>query len=310
MRRIPSLHALRAFEAAARLESFLLASAELNLTASAISHQVRNLESHFGRALFARHNRQVALTDEGRRLLAQLTMAFDAIEAACGELQPTPKKFGLAVHCAPSFASKWLGPRLPSFFQQHPSINLRLTASADPIDLTLHDEIDLVIAYGKPSPGRGIVAESLGIEQISALATPALASQFDLKSATPQRHLPLIESTVSPVRWSDWFDLNGLQYSAAGVRPSFDRGALAVSAAVQGVGIALETECFAQDELARGELVRVGAGRLRSVAREMHFLCFRQTQRNVAKLTTFRDWLLAALAMAGRTTGSQSLADT
>ncbi len=210
MRRIPSLHALKAFESAARLESFLLASAELHLTPSAISHQVRGLEKYFGRQMFVRHNRQVQLTAEGSRLMSQLTNAFDAIEAACADLGPAPQTQELALHCAPSFASKWLGPRLPSFVQQYPAINLRLSASADPIDLKRQDDIDLAIAYGKAPSGRGIVAESLGAEQIMALATPALAARLDPANPTSMAQFVLIQSSVSPVRWSDWFELNDL----------------------------------------------------------------------------------------------------
>ncbi len=292
MRRIPSFQALRAFEAAARLESFLLASLELHLTPSAISHQVRGLESYFGRPLFVRQNRQVEPTPEGRHLLSQLTGAFDAIENACAKLSPVAQQHGLALHCAPSFASKWLGPRLPNFMQQHPAINLRLSASADPIDFARQDDIDLAIAYGRAPRGRGIVAEPLGIEQITALAAPALASQLDPDNLTS---LTLIESAVSPVRWQDWSALNGLKIPTGGARPSFDRGALVISAAVQGLGVALETERFAQDELAKGELVRLGKGYFRSVPREMHFLCYRAAQQDIPKIVAFRHWLLAAL---------------
>src|SRR5262245_51071161 len=92
VRQLPSLHALRTFEAAARLQSFLLASAELHLTPSAVSHQVRGLETYFGRKLFVRRNRQVELTAEGQRLLTQLSGAFDIIESACGDLSPLPQK--------------------------------------------------------------------------------------------------------------------------------------------------------------------------------------------------------------------------
>lgn len=296
MRRIPSFQALRAFEAAARLESFLLASQELHLTPSAISHQVRGLESYFGKLLFLRQNRQLELTPEGRRLLLQLTGAFDAIENACAEFSPVTQQHGLAVHCAPSFASKWLGPRLPTFMQQHPGINLRLSASADPIDFARHDEIDLTIAYGGVPPGKGVVAEPLGIEHITALAAPALASQLEPDNPAALARLTLIESAVSPIRWQDWFALNGLQFPSGGARPSFDRGALVISAAVQGLGVALETERFAQDELAKGELVRLGKGHFRSLPREMHFLCYRSGQRDSTKIVAFRNWLLNIVA--------------
>lgn len=298
MRRLPSFHALRAFEAAARLESFLLASTELRLTPSAISHQVRGLEEHFGKPLFLRRNRQVTLTAEGRRLLARLTPAFDAIEVACAELTPTPQARALALHCAPSFASKVLGPRLPAFLRDHPEIGLHLSASADPIDLTRQEDFDLAIAYGAAAGLPGIVVEPLGRERIAALAAPALAARLDLANPRVFAEVALVESVRSPVRWPDWFQLNGLPLPSGGARPSFDRGALAVSAAAQGLGLALESTRFAQQELAAGELVILGGGRFRDLERELHFLCYRQAQRDLPRIAAFRRWLLDVLSTA------------
>lgn len=297
MRQIPSLHALRAFEAAARLGSFLFASEELHLTPSAISHQIRILEKHFGRPLFIRHNRQVELTLEGLRLFMEITGAFDAIEAACAEFAPrSAKSQRLSLHCAPSFASKWLSPRITTFMRGHPAINIRVTASADPVDFARQEEIDLAISYGKPPAARGVIAEPLGFELIAALATPQMASKYDLTKSTTAKSLILIESAVSPVRWSDWFALNGLSSPKGSERPSFDRGALSVSAAAQGLGFALESTRFAEDEMKSGQLVRAGGGHLRDVRREMHFLCYRTAQRDLKKIVAFRRWLFAAIA--------------
>ncbi len=296
MRQIPNLHGLRAFESAARLGSFLFASEELFLTPSAISHQIRSLEKHFGRPLFIRHNRQVELTLEGQRLFTEITGAFDAIEAACAEFAPrSAKSQRLSLHCAPSFASKWLSPRLTAFMRGHPAINIRVTASADPVDFVRQEELDLAIAYGKPPAARGVSVEPLGIELIAALAAPHVASKCDLTKLTATKGLVLIDSAVSPVRWSDWFALNGLSSPKGVERPSFDRGALSVSAAAQGLGFALESTRFAENELKSGELVRAGEGHLRDVRREMHFLCYRTAQRDLKKIVAFRRWLLAAI---------------
>lgn len=296
MRQLPSLPAIRAFEAAARLGSFVLASEELHLTPSAISHQVRALEAHLGCLLFVRGHRQVALTPQGRGLLGRLTPALDAIEAACAEAGRGPAVQTLCVHCAPSFASKWLGPRLPLFMRRHPGIGIRLSASADPIDLMRHEALDLVIAYGPVAPRRGIVAEGLGVEQVAALAAPETARLHDPLDAAALRRLVLIESAVSPVRWADWFGLNGVALPSGGAsRPSFDRGALAVSAAVQGLGAVLESTRFAQEEIARGELVLLGGGAMRPVPRTLHFLCTRAAQRELPRVVAFREWLLETL---------------
>src|SRR5262245_57158106 len=130
MRKIPNFVLLRAFEAAARLQSFSLAAHELHLTPSAISHQVRELEECFGRALFLRSHRRVDLTPEGRRLFESLTRVLDALEACCAEVNLAPSGQVLSVYCAPSFAVKWLGPRLPAFTKDHPGITIRLSSGA------------------------------------------------------------------------------------------------------------------------------------------------------------------------------------
>lgn len=297
MRRFPSFHGLRAFEAAARLGSFLLASEELHLTASAISHQIRALEGYFGRSLFIRHNRQVELTADGQRLFARLSAAFDLIEATCLEIGPNVStQQQLSLHSAPSFASKWLGPRLPSFIRQHPAVNLHVSATADPADFAKQHDVDLSITYGKPLAQRGVLCEALGTEVIAALAAPAVAARYDLTSPDASHGLVLIDSAVSPVRWSDWFALNQLPFPQDASRPSFDRAALAVAAAAQGLGMVLESTRFAQPELKSGELVRVGRGRFQDISRQLHFLCYREAQQELPKIAAFRKWLVDAVA--------------
>jgi hypothetical protein len=117
------------FVPTARLQSFALAAHELHLTPSAISHQVRELEEVFGRALFLRAHRRVELTAEGRRLLEGLTRVLDALEASCAEVNLAASGQVLSVYCAPSLAVKWLGPRLPTFAKKHPDISIRLSSA-------------------------------------------------------------------------------------------------------------------------------------------------------------------------------------
>jgi LysR family glycine cleavage system transcriptional activator len=275
MRRLPSFSALRGFEAAARLGSFSLACKELHLTPSAISHQVRSLEAYFGRALFIRRNRCNELTQEGRRLLVGLSPAFDAIEVACTELKPGPRRKTLAIHCSPSFASQWLGPNLPDFVKRNPSIAIRLTSSAEPTDLLGSEEIDAVISYGSAIDSPGLVSESLGAEEVVALCSPDLAARFDPSDPLSLTALPLIESTVSLVRWSDWFVANGMEGSQLKDGVAFDRGALAIAAARQGMGVTLEAQRFAREDRATGKLVLLGGTRFMGITRELHFLTYR-----------------------------------
>lgn len=297
MRSLPSFFALRAFEAAARLESFAMASEELRLSPSAVSHQVRALEGYFGRKLFHRRSGQgVEPTPDGRRLLSQLTPVFNDLDAACAAMRSGSRASPqtLALRCVPSFASKWLGPRLPSFMTQHPEISLHMAASADPIDLVRDDGIDVAIAYGTKPTHPGVVVEPLGTELVTALIAPALHAALDFSERGFPEGLTLIESAVSPVRWDEWLSLNRLAAPRPAARPSFDRGAMAIAAAAQGVGAVLESTRLAAPELARKELVEVGGGRFRGVERELHFLCYRAAQRNMPKIEAFRSWLMQA----------------
>ena len=298
MRRLPPFSALRAFEAAARLGSFAAAGVELHQTPSAISHQVRALEAWFERPLFVRSVRRVTLTADGERLSGELSTAFDQIEDVCTALRPSAARSSLAVHCAPSFASKWLSPRLSRFMQAHPTITIRLSSSAEPVDLKSHTDIDIDIAYGMPPARVGVVVEPLGSELTLPLAAPQL-----FNGAVPTRprdlaRFTLIDSKLNPVQWADWCKLNGLKLPAR-ARPSFDRGSLAVAAAADGLGIALETSRFAEVELARGELIAIDGPAFRRIERATHFLCYRKTSGERAPIFVFRQWLTSELGNIG-----------
>ena len=211
MRRLPPLAAVVAFEAAGRHESFLAAGAELNLTPSAISHQVRNLEAWFGRRLFVRAARRLSLTDEGRRLLDDLTPALSAIDDACAVLRPRQRRSQLCVHCAPSFATKWLAPRLAGFMKAHPSMTIRLSSSAEPVNLLKDTSIDVHIAYGAAPSAKGVVVEALGLEKTTPLCSPKLLPEGRRVSPQDLMDMVLIESQLNPVGWADWCKYNGLK---------------------------------------------------------------------------------------------------
>lgn len=291
MRKLPSFFALRAFEAAARLESFALASEELHLTPSAISHQIRSLEDYFGLPLFLRRHRGVALTADGTRLAGQLFEAFDAIESACADLLPTHGAPTLAVHSSPSFATQWLGPRLPRFMATHPEIDLSLSSAAEPADLLRRPELDIAISYGAPLRSQGVITEALGMEEIAPLCAPRWFDEDPGPAEIAQS--VLIDSRLNPVRWRDWLAMNGAALPLRRNRPSFDRASLAIAAAVDGLGVALESTRLAAQELERGELVIPGAGRYQPVLRETHFLSYRTVDKRALKIAQFRAWLFA-----------------
>lgn len=291
MRNIPNFVLLRAFEAAARLQSFSLAAHELHLTPSAISHQVRELETFFGRALFVRSHRRVDLTPEGRRLADSVGRVLDALESACSEVRLAPSGQVLSLHCAPSFAVKWLGPRLPAFIAAHPGITIRMSTGAELMDLAVAREVDLAISYGQAVRRPGIEVVALGQEDIVPLCAPRLRPRGGSWKAL-MASATLIDSPLSDISWRDWFALNGMTMPDS-LHQSFDRGALSISAAVDGMGIALETTRFAERELARGDLVEVGRSVFKRIRREVHFLSVRSNERQVDKISRFRQWLLS-----------------
>ncbi|OZI71676.1 LysR substrate-binding domain-containing protein [Bordetella genomosp. 12] len=304
MRKIPNFVLLRAFEAAARLQSFTLAAQELHLTPSAISHQVRELEALFGKPLFWRSHRQVEPTPEGRRLLESLTRILNALEACCAEVELAPAGQVLSVYCAPSLAVKWLGPRLPGFMTKNPDITIRLSSGSEPMDLTQAREVDVAISYGLALRPSGVDVTALGKEDIIPMCAPALKTRRHTWRQIMES-APLIDSALSQVRWNDWFVLNGLTLPSR-PRTSFDRGALSISAAVDGMGIALETTRFAERELARGELVQAGKSAFARITRENHFFSQRSTERRVDKIKRFKDWLMEEIRAADQAGGADS----
>jgi DNA-binding transcriptional LysR family regulator len=293
MRRLPPLERLRTFELAARLQSFALAAQSLHLTASAVSHQIRDLERHFGRALFERSHRRVQTTPEGRRLQESLARVFDALEAACAELALPQQDQVLAVHCAPSLAIKWLGPRLQGFLGAHPGLNVRLTTGAEALDLGVVREVDVVLSYGAPPVERpGVDVAPLAPERIVPLVAPSRVPRR-ASAADLVQQLTLIDSTLSPVTWPQWFERQGLPLPA-GPRPAFDRAAMAIAAAADGLGVALESTRLAARELERGELIELGAKRFEVLTRSVHFVGVRRSDRSRPAVGSFVDWVLRA----------------
>lgn len=290
MKKIPKFPLLRAFEAAARLRSFTLAAEELHLTQSAISHQIKELEEHFERPLFTRKNRTVEPTLEGLRFQKSLERVFNALEAACDEVSLKPDAQVLNLYCAPSFAAKWLGPRLPKFMDSHPDIAIRLSTGAEPIDLNRVREIDMMIGYVNVRPLPGVETISLGAERTVPLCSPDL---LDVNESAVEAlaRLHLIESQLSPLGWSRWFDEQNLQLPKR-PRSSFDRAALAIAAASDGMGVVLESVRLAEREISRGELVELGYGEFKAQFVETHFLQLRTQERRQTKVGAFREWLL------------------
>lgn len=291
MRQHLPLSALRVFEAAARGGSFRAAADELLLTPSAVSHAVRKLEADLAAVLFTRDGRSMALTPEGEVLLRYVDRGFAELRRGVVAVSVRDMHL-LRVHCAPSFAAQWLTPRLGRFRRECPGVELRLAASTD-YTRFVSDEFDADIVYGKPRL-EGMVTMPLGEEVVAPLCAPQLA-----RSVTSPRALlgqTLIESDNKKVRWDMWFAANGLAAPPPN-GPRFDRSFLAIAAAADGLGVALESLRLAERELASGRLVQPLAGRADNVRYVGHWLVFPPAKEQFQALRHFVEWLVAELGL-------------
>ena len=279
------LSLLRAFEAAGRSASFRAAAAELHLTPSAVSHAIRKLERSLGATLFERYGRAVQLSPEGEMLMRHVGQAFDELRRGM-EMVATRGPRLLRLHSAPSFAAQWLTPRLSRFLAACPGIEIRLSAGTD-YTRFLTDEFDADIVYGAPRQ-EGLIVLPLGEETVTPLCTPRLARSIR-KPADLLRHV-LIESDNKRLCWPDWFAANGLAARPPhGMR--FDRSFLAIAAAADGLGVALESTRLAERELKSRRLVVPLGGRAGDVRDVGHYLVFPPAARQRQTLRLFLSWL-------------------
>jgi len=287
MASIPPLVNLQAFEAVARRRSFALAAVELHLTASAISHQVARLESHLGVRLFERSAHGVRLSAAGEQYLARVGGALSSLAAASDDLRHGVRN-SLYVHSTPSFASLWLLPRLPAFAQAYPDIALNLSAAHTHSDFKL-GQADVDIRYGVPQWPE-LVIEPLFEERIMPLASPAFIREHRLKRAEQLLDVPLIQSNVSVVQWSDWFSAHSNKRAPERFALRFDRAMMSLDAAAQGLGVALESYTIAGRHLAEGKLKPI-LGLDKSVPIKAHFAVYPARHAKRAPVEAFLSWL-------------------
>ena len=253
-RRLPPLTSLRAFEAAGRHLSFTRAAEELTVTQAAISHQVKALEEHLDVALFLRLPRQLELTKAGKILLPVVRDAFDRIGASVTKLNKEVASSALTVRLAPSFAAKWLSPRLDDFRRKHPQIDLSLTHSNEAVDFK-RQQIDIAITYGQ-GDWRGVVSDRvLSIDFFPVCSPQFMQGEHPLTNPKNLAHYTLLHDT-DRVAWSDWLALAGIENVDPQRGTVVDDTNVLIQAAIDGIGIALGSTHFVADRLASGRLVK------------------------------------------------------
>lgn len=252
--RLPPLNLFRTFECAARHGSFRLAAAELCVTPSAVSQQIRQLEDYLGVRLFRRLPRRVELTRDGMRLATSVKEAIAGLSAACESISAADAPTMICVNAASALASRWLVSRLKGFMEAHPNIRVMLQAAGDEVDFRRQD-IDVAIRWGAGG-WNGAVAERLVDDVISPVCSPEFRDRHELSDPRRLDELTQLHTIGIGNTWSDWLAAAGVSGVAFKDILYFSDASLMLEAAAQGQGICLATTLLAQADLQSGRLVR------------------------------------------------------
>lgn len=289
----PSISSVRAFEASARHASFTRAANELNVTQSAVSHAIRELEARLGVALFHREGRALELTDAGKLYLPYVSDAIARLRAGDQALlDPTRRARVLTVSVSPSFAAKWLAPRLGSFADANPDLDLRISAAPQHIDFS-DSEIDVAVRHGDGSWPQ-LSCTRLCEETMFPVCSPALLKGKRPRTPADLPALALIHQRNTDA-WRDWLAAFGVNAPARALHgPTYSEMSLAIDAAIAGQGIALSRSALADRDLREGRLTRPLAEE--RPAPFAYWIVCPKPSAELPKIIRFREWLLREAA--------------
>jgi DNA-binding transcriptional LysR family regulator len=303
-RKIPSLQALACFDAAARHESYTRAAQELALTQSAVSRQITALEGFLGIALFRRTRHGVVLTDAGSQYARQIAPRLQALERDTLDAMAGQGRGGVInLAAVPTFAARWLIPRLPDFLARHPDMVVHIDTRTRPF-LFSDTALDAAIYAGTPqqtAQWAGTHAQRLMPETVIPVCAPHLLQGQPHLSAQALAQAHLLQQSTRPDAWRQWFEAAGLATDVAApaalAGPRFEQFSMAAAAAVSGLGVALVPRLLIEAELARGELVQ--ANPLALVGERSYFLVWPATsEARSPALEAFARWLVQAADLA------------
>ncbi|MDH4449671.1 MAG: LysR family transcriptional regulator [Rhodoferax sp.] len=293
-RKIPATQALLCFDAAARHESFTRAAQELSLTQSAVSRQITTLEELVGMALFRRTRHGVALTRAGTRYAAQVAARLRELEHDTLDLMSTQGQGGtVQLASVPTFAARWLVPRLPDFHAQHANTVVHMETRTRPF-LFNDTPFDAAIFSGTELQIRhwaGTCCHPLMPEHVVAVCSPALLQGRKALRVQEVARLPLLQQSTRPDSWQSWFSAQGVEAPNAFAGPRYEQFSMATSAAACGMGIALVPQLLIEAELARGELVLAHPAPL--PGERHYYLVLPDTTDTSPAVEQFSEWLQA-----------------
>jgi LysR family glycine cleavage system transcriptional activator len=291
-RRLPPLNAVKAFEAAARHESFTKAAEELCVTQGAVSQQVKALEAELGVRLFNRERQRLVITDAGRQYLGVVRDVLDRLADGTRRLLERRSSGTLTVTTSPSFAAKWLVHRLGRFATTHPEIDLRVSASLQHVDF-VREDVDLAIRHGDGN-WPGLEVKRLCTEEIFPVCSPRLldGGRALERPADLAHHVLLHQTDRSG--WARWLEAAGIDGIDTGRGPVLSESSMAIDAAVDGHGVALARSALAAFDLLAGRLVRpFGPALPVSFA---YWIVGPKSTAGLPKIKAFTEWLIAEAA--------------
>lgn len=251
---LPPLNAVRAFVAAARHQSITRAALDLHVTHGAISRQVKHLETHLGVSLFERRTRQVTLTAAGQRFFAEAQAALEQIGSAAQALMALAPTRAVRINVRPSFAVRWLIPRLPSFVLQHPGIEPQVVTSTRPPDAST-GEFDVIIRRGLQGWPPALPVQAFMEDQLLVVGAPALFAAHPVDEPRALANLVLLSARTRDRDWDDWKKSLGQTRLKPASRLQFDHLHFVLQAAVDGLGFAMGPASLVAHDLASGRLV-------------------------------------------------------
>lgn len=283
---LPPLRALHYFHQAALYNSFSSAAERLHVTHSAVSHQIRQLESWMGKPLFIRANGRVKLTSHGEYLLLSCQKAFSELRTSCESIR-TGMRHHLTLSCTPSFLSQWLIPRIATFYQRYPDIAIQFQGLVD-IDQLRSEHTDvLILSYAQPSD-EDIDASLIGDDDMGPLCAPQFSSVF--RNESDLAALPLLHADTRQHAWAEWAKKRGVRGNFLAGK-HFDNLTLAIQAARSGLGIIVAPRLLVRQELQNGALIApLGFVRVERAT----WMMVKKTRCHDAEISLFRSWLQEA----------------
>ncbi|MCB5160609.1 transcriptional regulator GcvA [Marinomonas sp. E8] len=289
MNRLPPLNSLKCFESAARHGSFNKAAKELSVTPSAISHQIKGLESFLGLELFRRTKRKVILTEAGESYLKPIKSIFEQLESATSELKSKQKTGSLRLAVAPAFLTRWLMPRMERFQSRYPDIQIEISASSGLIDFSAND-IDMAVYFGN-GDWDDVEAYYLRTAKLAPVCNPRLIKP-EQPIVTPEdmRFYPILHVTKRKDEWHDWLQQQDLDPALFRRGLMFSSGSLTAGAAAQGLGISLTDPELIMPEMEAGTLKVLFDQHL--ITNRSFYLVYEKRRALTSAMSAFKEWII------------------